>query len=204
MTSVYNSQSVTGSRAKQQEFKDFLDDSGIVKCITVAFDALFSTRPKVEDGLAEFQRMMAKSYIIELESERKRCQDLTNQINLLHEEHMGLIKQLEQLKISNLDLKKQRKTQKKQNHEIKKQLKELRRELREVNPSSSLLPILSDTSTSASSEDSDSVSPTRMKQRLMKIQLLSVLLYNIMLLWCLLKPRPRSLMKLRQKEVLLV
>ena len=73
--------------------------------------------------------MMAKSYIIELESERKRCQDLTNQINLLHEEHMGLIKQLEQLKISNLDLKKQRKTQKKQNHEIKKQLKELRREL---------------------------------------------------------------------------
>ena len=76
--------------------------------------------------------MMAKSYIIELESERKRCQDLTNQINLLHEEHVGLIKQLEQLKISNLDLKKQRKTQKKQNHEIKKQLKELRRELREV------------------------------------------------------------------------
>ena len=76
--------------------------------------------------------MMAKSYIIELESERKRCQDLTNQINLLHEEHMGLINQLEQLKISNLDLKKQRKMQKRHNHEIKKQLTAIRRELREV------------------------------------------------------------------------
>lgn len=76
--------------------------------------------------------MMAKSYIIELESERKRCQDLTNQIHLLNEEHMGVIKQLEQLKISNLDLKKQQKSQKRRNSEIKKQLTAIRRELREL------------------------------------------------------------------------
>ena len=40
------------SKTKQQDFKDFLEDSGIVKCITAAFTTLYDTRPKTEEGLA--------------------------------------------------------------------------------------------------------------------------------------------------------
>lgn len=49
---LYLVNKVQGSRSKQQEFKDFLEESGIVKCINVAFSTLFDKRPKTEEGLA--------------------------------------------------------------------------------------------------------------------------------------------------------
>ena len=125
-----------------------MENSGIVQCITVAFSELYDSRPPIEDGLAygqgdglecrSFQRIIAKSFVFELEGEKKKCEELTAQMDSLAIERLNDKKALEQANAEILELKQEKHMQMKENHSIRKQLVEIRKELRLLVISSSL------------------------------------------------------------------
>lgn len=77
-----------------------------------------------------FQRIIAKTFLYELEGEKKKCQELTKHMEELTKERLRDKKDIEEAKIEVIELRKERKRQQKENHEIRKQLIEIRKELR--------------------------------------------------------------------------
>lgn len=162
-----------GAKSKQREFKDFLEESGIVKCINVAFATLFDQRPKTEEGLVyftvpasqfrTFQRIMAKSYILEIEGDKQKIEDDAKQIFDLTTEKANLIRENQNLRLENMELRRLRKQERKEKREIRKQLIQIRKELRLAvrlcssaslqSPNAASLPEVEDV---LSSSDSDS------------------------------------------------
>lgn len=86
-----------------------------------------------------FQRIIAKSFVFELEGEKKKCEELTAQMDSLAIERLNDKKALEHANAEILELKQEKHMQMKENQSIRKQLVEIRKELRLLVMSSSLL-----------------------------------------------------------------